>query len=153
MISGIADYSRNYSCQLTLIGQGPLKDSLKQYSESLSISDSIIWKDEIEHVVPFLAGFDLFVLSSKYEGFGMVLLESMLAKLPIIAAANEAVREVLGDNFPGLFEVGSATSLSKKLEEFSSPIARNSLLTKQEEILKKYDSVYMANSIEKVYLS
>jgi len=44
-----------------------------------------------------MRGFDCFVLSSKQEAFGRVLLEAMIAKLPIIATRANGIPEVMGE--------------------------------------------------------
>ena len=65
--------------------------------------------------MPFLQDQDFFVLTSNYEGFGLVLLEAMDAKLPIIAARNSAIPEVLGESHPGLFVTRDSESLLQTL--------------------------------------
>ncbi len=45
---------------------------------------------------------DVFVHSSRWEGFGIVLLEAMLARLPIVATRASAVPEVVADGETGL---------------------------------------------------
>ena len=45
---------------------------------------------------------DVFVHSSRWEGFGIVLLEAMLARLPIVATRVSAVPEVVADGETGL---------------------------------------------------
>jgi CDP-glycerol glycerophosphotransferase len=61
---------------------------------------------------------DVMVLSSNYEGFGLVLLEAMIVSCPIIAANNSAIPEVLGSGYSGLFETGNVLALTNKLIEF-----------------------------------
>ncbi len=74
------------------------------------------WLGKTEYVNEFLSKIDLFILSSKYEGFGLVLLEAMVAKKPIIAANNSAIPEVLGKIYEGLFSTGDAKALAQQIK-------------------------------------
>ena len=74
------------------------------------------WLGKTEYVNEFLSKIDLFILSSKYEGFGLVLLEAMVAKKPIIAANNSAIPEVLGKTYEGLFSTGDVYALAHQIK-------------------------------------
>ncbi len=71
--------------KLVIIGSGKLESQLKQQAQSLAISQSVIFAGNINHASRLMTAFDLFVLSSTVEPFGLVLLEAMAAKLPIVA--------------------------------------------------------------------
>jgi glycosyltransferase involved in cell wall biosynthesis len=62
---------------------------------------------------------DVFVHSSRWEGFGIVLLEAMLAGLPIAATRVSAIPEIVADGRTGLLvEAGDAPALASSLERF-----------------------------------
>jgi glycosyltransferase involved in cell wall biosynthesis len=64
----------------------------------------------------WLARADVFVHSSRWEGFGMVLLEAMLAGLPIVATRVSAVPEVVAEGETGhLVEAGDWRGLAQAL--------------------------------------
>ncbi len=54
------------------------------------------WVGKVDNVDNYLQLFDTFVLTSIYEGFGLVLLEAANAGLPIVASNISAIPEVLG---------------------------------------------------------
>ena len=70
--------------KLVIIGSGKLETQLKQQAQSLAISQSVIFAGNINHASSLMTAFDLFVLSSTVEPFGLVLLEAMAARLPIV---------------------------------------------------------------------
>jgi glycosyltransferase involved in cell wall biosynthesis len=103
------------NAQLQIVGEGFLKEKLIDLSLELDIAESIQWIGKISNVHSFLQPFDIFVLASSYEGFGLVLLEAMFADVPILAANNSAIPEVLGKDYQGLFQTGNSQSLANKL--------------------------------------
>jgi glycosyltransferase involved in cell wall biosynthesis len=104
--------------KLMLIGNGYLKSYLVDFSKKLGIYEKVLWIDKTENSYDLLYQMDLFVLSSKYEGFGLVLLEAMQVNVPIIAANNSSIPEVLGENYMGLFESGNVGSLLERMLNF-----------------------------------
>jgi glycosyltransferase involved in cell wall biosynthesis len=94
---------------------------------------------------------DIFVLSSLYEGFGLVLLECMDAGVPILASNISAIPEVLGENFPGHAQPGNAHEFYKKLIELSNPLVRQRVLNLQNQRLAFFDAQNMCEKVIKTY--
>ena len=101
--------------ELYVVGEGNLQKELMELCKSLGVSSKVHWLGKTEYINEFLSKIDLFILPSKYEGFGLVLLEAMVAKKPIIAANNSAIPEVLGKTYEGLFQTGSINSLEQQI--------------------------------------
>ena len=104
--------------KLMLIGNGELKSDLVEFSKKLGINEKVLWIDKTENSYDLLYQMDIFVLPSKYEGFGLVLLEAMQVNVPIIAVNNSSIPEVLGENYVGLFEAGNVGNLLKVMLNF-----------------------------------
>jgi glycosyltransferase involved in cell wall biosynthesis len=101
---------------LYVVGEGFLQKDLIELSKSLSIKGQVHWIGKTEYIKEFLSKIDLFILPSKYEGFGLVLLEAMVAKKPVIAANNSAIPEVLGKTYEGLFLTGDVSALAQQIK-------------------------------------
>ncbi|MDZ7809374.1 MAG: glycosyltransferase [Arhodomonas sp.] len=83
--------------RLAIVGDGPLRAELEGLADSLGVTDRVRFLG-IRHDVPALmAACDLFVLSSAWEGFGLVVAEAMACERPVVATDCGGVREVVGD--------------------------------------------------------
>ncbi len=89
---------------LLLVGGDPFGDGmprLQERAEELGVVDRVRFLG-IRHDVPDLLGAsDVFVLSSLWEGLGLVLLEAMAVGLPIVATGVSAIPEVVQDGVTG----------------------------------------------------
>ena len=81
---------------LVIAGSGPLADELRQLGERLGLGDRIRFLGQIPQARRLFAAFDLFVLTSDHEPFGMVLLEAMAAGVPVMATDCGGAPEVVG---------------------------------------------------------
>lgn len=82
--------------KLMIVGSGELETTLKQLVESLGLTNDVIFTGFLTTGFRYMKAFNCFVLSSTQEAFGRVLLEAMLAKLPIIATRVNGIPEVMG---------------------------------------------------------
>lgn len=80
------------NCELILIGNGKLEYVQKcfEHMEKLGIKDKVIYQDNLEqkHMKAVYELSDVFILPTRYEIFGMVILEAMYFKLPVITTYN-----------------------------------------------------------------
>ncbi len=76
---------KNNKIHLTLLGDGPEKESLRKQINSLSLSNNVTLEGYQENPYLYFSRADLFVLSSRYEGLPNALLESLACGTPVIA--------------------------------------------------------------------
>jgi glycosyltransferase involved in cell wall biosynthesis len=138
--------------EMYVVGEGYLQKDLIDLSKSLGINDKVHWLGKTKHINEFLSKIDLFILPSNYEGFGLVLLEAMTAKKPIIAANNSAIPEVLGKSYEGLFSTGDVNALAQQIktiisdDNFSERLVQSYLSQ-----LELFDPNKMNKNIENIY--
>ena len=73
------------SARLVVLGEGPLRPTLLALAHNLHISEHVDFPGFVSNPFAYLAKARLFVLSSRYEGFGNVLVEAMACGCPVIS--------------------------------------------------------------------
>jgi glycosyltransferase involved in cell wall biosynthesis len=117
MLRGFEQFSKKRSASLRIVGDGFLSSELRQMGAGMECAESIEWLGKISNIEKELRTWHLFLLTSKYEGFGMVLLEAMNCQVPIVASRNSAIVEVMGSDYPFLFETSNPNDLLKVMTE------------------------------------
>ena len=153
LLSGFSNVLKSVpNADLYVVGEGYLQKNLIELSKSLGINDKIHWLGKTEYIKEFLSKIDLFILPSKYEGFGLVLLEAMIAKKPIIAANNSAIPEVLGKTYEGLFSTGNTKALAEHIKTvISDKNLSERLVQSYSSQINLFDPSKMNTNLKKVY--
>ena len=83
--------------KLVIIGEGVLEQALQEQVKELGLENNVILTGYLPQGFGLMKAFDVFVLTSIKEAFGRVLLEAMIARVPIIATKTNGIPEVVGD--------------------------------------------------------
>lgn len=136
---------------LEIVGAGPLESSLKSLTKKAKLETDINFLGKTDKIIEFIESLDVFILTSKYEGFGLALLEAIDAGVPIVASRNSAIPEVLGDDFPGLCQTGDVEDFFEKILLLRNLDYRLKVLEMQEKRILLFSAEMMANKIEQCY--
>ena len=101
-LKAIARLPENNHIHLVIAGDGPLRKSLSEQAKQLRIQDRVHflgWRDDVSQI---MAAWDIFLMPSLWEGFGLVLLEAMSKRIPVIASNVSAIPEVVEHGETGL---------------------------------------------------
>jgi glycosyltransferase involved in cell wall biosynthesis len=102
--------------RLAILGSGPLEAETRALAAELGLADAVLLPGRTD-IRDWLVRADVFVHSSRWEGFGIVLLEAMLAGLAVVATRVSAVPEVVVDGETGLLvEAGDHAGLAAHLK-------------------------------------
>ena len=103
--------------RLIIIGDGPDRKKLEKLSTQLKIDKKVVFLGEINNPYVYMQHAKLFILSSKSEGFGLVLVEALYCGAKVISSnCLVGPKEILLDAEIGeLFEVGNSVDLLRKI--------------------------------------
>lgn len=92
--------ARHPKAELVVLGEGPQRAELEQLASELQVPVHLLGR--VPDVAAWLSRADLLVHPARWEGFGLALLEAMLAAKPIVATNVSSIPEIVADGETGL---------------------------------------------------
>lgn len=113
LIDAMAQLDRDQDTKLILLGDGDEKSKIESRIQHHSLEDSVDLAGWVDNPYPYMSEADAFVLPSKSDGFGNVLVEALACGCPPVATrCRGGPREILLEGAIGeLVPVGDATAL------------------------------------------
>jgi glycosyltransferase involved in cell wall biosynthesis len=117
LIGAFADLVRQEpAARLVIAGRGPLRRRLEALAVRRGVEGKVTFAGLVSDVARFLKGLDLFAFPSRWEGFGIALIEAMASGLPVVASATGGIREIVEDGVSGrLVPAGDRAALAEAL--------------------------------------
>ena len=84
-----------------IVGDGLLKDELKEYSQVIGVDDKVVFTGSRDDVPDLLHMMDVFVLSSNWEGLSNAVMEAMASGLPCVVTDVGGNSELVADGITG----------------------------------------------------
>lgn len=85
LLRAFALHVQDHPARLIILGTGPMLDELRGIAAGLGIADDVEFAGFVQNPLPYMRAADAFVLSSRSEGFGNVLVEAMGCGTPILS--------------------------------------------------------------------
>ena len=85
-----------------VMGDGPLRDELTKKANDMDVGEEVRFLGRREDVSSILSVSDAFVLPTLGEGFGLVLLEAMAHRLPVVSTSTMSIPEIVVEGETGL---------------------------------------------------
>jgi glycosyltransferase involved in cell wall biosynthesis len=104
--------------RLVIVGGGPLEGELKALAKELGVAQRVTFTDTLMNPYPWMKHAKLFVLSSRVEGLGIVLVESLACGTPVVSVdCPGGIRDVLVDEQRDYLAEANPVSLADKIHE------------------------------------
>jgi len=142
------------SISLDCYGLGPYFDALQRKAAELKIAGRVKFKGFTDNIVEKISEYDIALVPSMFESFGIVFLDSFTAKVPVVAFDIPAGNEIITDGYNGLLaEPKNSASLAAKIEMLiEDPELKNRIVVNAQKVLKeKYSMDLMVTKYLKVY--
>jgi glycosyltransferase involved in cell wall biosynthesis len=92
--------ARHPNAELVVLGEGAQRSELEQLASELQVPVHLLGR--VPNVAAWLSRADLLVHPARWEGFGLALLEAMLASKPVVATNVSSIPEIVSDGETGL---------------------------------------------------
>ena len=142
------------------IGEGESKTFLEKMIAEFNLSEYVFLEGNKsrEWIYKNLCSYDLFVHPSRFEGFGLTVVEAMAAQVPVIASNIEGPAEILNFGQYGLlFESGDVDDLVAKIREaiglYQSDKMNNLVQSAYQHCIHNFDISMTARNYCESYLS
>jgi glycosyltransferase involved in cell wall biosynthesis len=121
LIKSMSFVNKQYpNIMLEIIGDGPMRDQIVSQIKDLGLNNNIKLINSVKYddIPRKIQEWDAFVITSNWEGFGLVIIEAMACGLPVIATGVDAIPEIVIDGETGLLvEPGNSEAISKCIIE------------------------------------
>lgn len=137
-----------------IVGRGPLDQKLRETACNLGISKNVIFTGFVDNLYEVMQTFDIFVMSSIYEGFGISLVEAMALGKPAVVTRVGGMPEVIEDGVSGLWaEPRAPEDLARKILTLltNDDLRKTMGESAQQQATQKFDIRKRVAAMEGVY--
>jgi glycosyltransferase involved in cell wall biosynthesis len=143
-------------CYFVLVGDGELKDKIEKLIDKYKLRNDFLitgWTDEVPK---YISLFDVGILTSKWEGFGLALAEYMASKKPVVAFNSGGIHDVVKNNYNGLLiDYGDIDGFCDAIIEIKNNDKLRKYLVSNgyKSVNEKFNAERVAREHEKLYLN
>ncbi|MDP2454946.1 MULTISPECIES: glycosyltransferase [unclassified Kaistella] len=141
-------FEEGFKHRIQILGDGYDFENIKKLQKDLGVSETSTLFGFTDNPYPFIKNADIYILSSRYEGFPTVLFEAITLKKKIIATDVSGVREMLADGKLGLIVENSEDGI---YEGMKKALKNPDRFQQYEEHLKDYEMPFnLENSVNSI---
>lgn len=138
--------------RFVMVGDGELRPEVEQALANASLIDRFRltgWRGEIPDI---LRAFDVFLLTSRWEGLPKVVPQALISGVPVVATAVDGTREIVDDGKDGfLCPPGDVEDMADRVVAVLNGASRLDPSYKRERLLAEFHQVEMVRAQERLY--
>jgi len=137
-----------------VVGSGPERDSLEEYTRKLGISEHVTFTGFVSDVTELMPDLNLLIVPSLWEGFGLTALEAMAVGVPVVATSVGGLPEIVEHGATGLLvppanEAGLTRGISWMLDHPQEAVEMAAAA--RHVVEQKFTASVMARKTEELY--
>jgi len=139
--------------ELNLIGKGPLKNELKEYSNNIGISQHVHFLGELDRieVLKEIQKCDVLIVSSYYETFSVVIIEALACGKPVIATKSGGPECIINNENGILVEPGNPSELKNAILDISKNYSNYDLDKIRYSCYEKFSESVVTKQLTDIY--
>ncbi len=151
----LVNIENNKNFYFFIVGDGILRKKLELKINYYNLENNFFllgWRNDIDLV---LKTFDIFVLTSIFEGLPMSILEAMASSVPVVATGVDGTKEVIKNNENGfLVDCHDNKTFSEKIKTllFDTKLREKFIQNSHKILTKEFDKNFVIEEFKKLYL-
>lgn len=140
--------------KLTIVGDGQEKKNIKNYIEKLHLLKKVKILDYTDNVHAIMKSFDVFILTSKYEGIPLTIMDALALGIPVVASNVGSISEIVKNGFNGFtLELNNINGFVETIiniinnRNLYETLSSNAIYSVQnftvEKMVKEYENLYL----------
>jgi len=119
LIDAFSIVRKNRPCKLVILGKGRQQSMLQKHIQSLELQDDVFLLGFRKNPYPYIRRSSVFALSSKFEGFGNVLVEALAMGVPAVSTDCPSGPDEIFQNgkYGSLVDVNDTAGLAQAIED------------------------------------
>lgn len=145
----------NTSAFLTIIGAGKERKNLEKQALKLRVNQFIEFKGQLSpaDIVRSLSQSDIFVSSSRFETFGVAMVEAMSMGLPILATPTDGAKDIITEETGILTDSISVASITEGLQKIYREYSKFDTQKIRKHVLDNFDKSVVTQQYLEIYNS
>lgn len=144
---------KNINTFFVIVGDGDERKEIENLVDELGLKNSVFITGWVKNTYEYIQVFDVAMLLSRWEGFGLAIAEYMICEIPVIATNVDAIPDIITNNYNGLLvknenvnEVVEAFIKINEEKNFTENIIKNAKLR----VLSDFDVRRTVEKTEKI---
>ncbi len=144
--------AKRSDARFVMVGDGALRPEVERVLERTDLSSRFRMTGWREEIPDLLKAFDVFLLTSRWEGLPKVVPQALISGVPVVATAVDGTREIVDDGKDGfLCPPGDVEAMADRVVALLSGAARLDPSYKRDRLLAEFDQAEMVRAQERLY--